>query len=99
MEVRRSPRSGIVIGTASFLGGGMSSLILKFPPNFVRQLSTKSRRNCSNIDVAQVVAASWSDNSATGIPSAAAAGSAAIPATPVDLIDGDEATVVRVWLG
>ncbi|KAG8660208.1 hypothetical protein MANES_02G132001v8 [Manihot esculenta] len=77
----------------------MSSLILKFPPNFVRQLSTKSRRNCSNIDVAQVVAASWSDNSATGIPSAAAAGSAAIPATPVDLIDGDEATVVRVWLG
>ncbi|PWA80091.1 pyridoxal phosphate (PLP)-dependent transferases superfamily protein [Artemisia annua] len=40
---------------------GMSSLILRFPPNFVRQLSNKARRNCSNIGVAQIVAASWSD--------------------------------------
>ncbi|KAG9137940.1 hypothetical protein Leryth_020763 [Lithospermum erythrorhizon] len=40
---------------------GMSSLMLRFPPNFVRQLSTKARRNCSNIGVAQIVAASWSD--------------------------------------
>ncbi|ERN19542.1 cystathionine gamma-synthase 1, chloroplastic [Amborella trichopoda] len=37
------------------------SLILRFPPNFVRQLSIKARRNCSNIGVAQVVAASWSN--------------------------------------
>ncbi|XP_076960730.1 cystathionine gamma-synthase 1, chloroplastic-like [Bidens hawaiensis] len=41
---------------------GMSSLILRFPPNFVRQLSNKARRNCSNIGVAQIVAASWSNN-------------------------------------
>ncbi|KAK3027400.1 hypothetical protein RJ639_040198 [Escallonia herrerae] len=40
--------------------GGLSSLILRFPPNFARQLSTKARRNCGNIGVAQVVAASWS---------------------------------------
>ncbi|KAJ7559375.1 hypothetical protein O6H91_04G082500 [Diphasiastrum complanatum] len=32
-------------------------LILRFPPNFVRQLSIKARRNCGNIGVAQVVAA------------------------------------------
>ncbi|KAL0461614.1 UNVERIFIED_CONTAM: Cystathionine gamma-synthase 1, chloroplastic [Sesamum latifolium] len=32
---------------------GLSSLIFRFPPNFVRQLSTKARRNCSNIGVAQ----------------------------------------------
>ncbi|MCL7021956.1 hypothetical protein MKW94_001097 [Papaver nudicaule] len=42
-----------------------SSLILRFPPNFVRQLSIKARRNCSNIGVAQVVAASWSNNTTT----------------------------------
>ncbi|KAK9066924.1 hypothetical protein SSX86_014248 [Deinandra increscens subsp. villosa] len=41
---------------------GTSSLILRFPPNFVRQLSNKARRNCSNIGVAQIVAASWSNN-------------------------------------
>ncbi|WOH10238.1 hypothetical protein DCAR_0729704 [Daucus carota subsp. sativus] len=41
---------------------GLSSLILRFPPDFVRQLSNKARRNCSNIGVAQVVAASWSNN-------------------------------------
>ncbi|KAK3033689.1 hypothetical protein RJ639_033913 [Escallonia herrerae] len=33
--------------------GGLSSLILRFPPNFARQLSTKARRNCGNIGVAQ----------------------------------------------
>ncbi|KAK1266864.1 hypothetical protein QJS04_geneDACA000547 [Acorus gramineus] len=45
-------------------GGGnrMSSLIYRFPPNFVRQLSIKARRNCSNIGVAQVVAASWANS-------------------------------------
>ncbi|KAK1260495.1 hypothetical protein QJS04_geneDACA023384 [Acorus gramineus] len=40
----------------------MSLLIFRFPPNFVRQLSTKARRNCSNIGVAQIVAASWANN-------------------------------------
>ncbi|KAJ6860794.1 hypothetical protein NC651_037005 [Populus alba x Populus x berolinensis] len=85
-------------GTTPFLSGaGMSSLILKFPPNFVRQLSTKARRNCSNIGVAQIVAASWSNNSAAGVPSAAAAAAAAaaasaIPAAaPAETLVGNEA--------
>ncbi|VAH91577.1 unnamed protein product [Triticum turgidum subsp. durum] len=46
---------------ASFAGDNSGALtsatILRFPPNFVRQLSTKARRNCSNIGVAQIVAA------------------------------------------
>ncbi|XP_023521691.1 cystathionine gamma-synthase 1, chloroplastic-like [Cucurbita pepo subsp. pepo] len=65
-----------------------SSRIFKFPPNFVRQLSTKARRNCSNIGVAQVVAASWSNNSSPFQSAAAAsanavdaAAAAAVPAT------------------
>jgi cystathionine gamma-synthase len=64
-------------GTASFQGG-LSSLIFRFPPNFVRQLSTKARRNCSNIGVAQIVAASWSNNPA----SAPAGGRGARPPPP-----------------
>lgn len=52
-------------------------MILRFPPNFVRQLSIKARRNCSNIGVAQIVAAKWSNNPASGLPSAAAAASSA----------------------
>lgn len=56
-----------------------SSRIFKFPPNFVRQLSNKARRNCSNIGVAQVVAASWSNNTPPS-PSAAAAAAAAVDA-------------------
>lgn len=87
--------------TASF--SGVSSLIFRFPPNFVRQLSTKARRNCSNIGVAQIVAASWSNSSGSGSNSAAAAasGSAAAaapaipaPALPVDIVTGDEVAVV-----
>ncbi|KAF8091447.1 hypothetical protein N665_0445s0032 [Sinapis alba] len=63
---------------SSFTGDGrISSMILRFPPNFVRQLSIKARRNCSNIGVAQIVAAKWSDNPASGLPSAAAAASSA----------------------
>lgn len=53
----------VVFSTES--GGALSSAtILRFPPNFVRQLSTKARRNCSNIGVAQIVAAAWSDRPA-----------------------------------
>ncbi|XP_073118652.1 cystathionine gamma-synthase 1, chloroplastic isoform X2 [Henckelia pumila] len=60
---------------------GLSSLIFKFPPNFVRQLSNKARRNCSNIGVAQVVAASWSnDHDAPGFKPAAKAADAAAAA-------------------
>ncbi|CAL1392176.1 unnamed protein product [Linum trigynum] len=89
----------------SFLTGGggygmSSSLILRFPPNFVRQLSNKARRNCSNIGVAQIVAAKWSDNSSTGSAAAAAnAAAAASPAVPaveesVELIAGANGPVV-----
>uniref|UniRef100_A0ACD5WZ16 Uncharacterized protein n=1 Tax=Avena sativa TaxID=4498 RepID=A0ACD5WZ16_AVESA len=80
---------------ASFAGDNSGALtsatILRFPPNFVRQLSTKARRNCSNIGVAQIVAAAWSDRPAVpshcgggsrarGVSSHAAAASAAASA-------------------
>ncbi|XP_020242130.1 uncharacterized protein LOC109820407 [Asparagus officinalis] len=39
-----------------------SALILKFLPNFVRHLSNKARRNCGNIGIAQVAAASWANS-------------------------------------
>ncbi|KAK3042380.1 hypothetical protein RJ639_002426 [Escallonia herrerae] len=66
--------------------GGLSSLILRFPPNFARQLSTKARRNCGNIGVAQVVAASWS---ATPPPPSA------VDAPPIEVaIDDGELTAV-----
>ena len=71
-------------------GGGLSSLIFRFPPNFVRQLSVKARRNCSNIGVAQIVAASWSTGPASGSLSEAAAAQAAAAAFPV----ADEVAVV-----
>ncbi|KAL6009049.1 cAMP-dependent protein kinase regulatory subunit Cgs1 [Asimina triloba] len=61
-KVKASLRSALLRGDG---GAGassrLSSLILRFPPNFVRQLSIKARRNCSNIGVAQIVAASWSN--------------------------------------
>ncbi|XP_052189680.1 cystathionine gamma-synthase 1, chloroplastic-like [Diospyros lotus] len=64
-----------------------SSLILRFPPNFERQLSTKARRNCSNIGVAQVVAATWSNNKPAKAVDA--------PATsPVQIATGDEELAV-----
>lgn len=69
-----------------------SSLILRFPPNFKRQLSIKARRNCSNIGVAQVVAASAtnspaiSDNVATS--PASAGGPLPLAASAADLVVG-----------
>ncbi|KAM2683086.1 hypothetical protein EV1_044740 [Malus domestica] len=79
---------------------GLSSLILRFPPNFVRQLSTKARRNCSNIGVAQIVAASWSNNNPNSGVSAApsatavdAAATAAISVDPAQISGGDEVAV------
>ncbi|KAL6135599.1 hypothetical protein ACLB2K_067826 [Fragaria x ananassa] len=82
-----NPRPGFAAGrvdsTTPF--HGLSSLILRFPPNFVRQLSTKARRNCSNIGVAQIVAASWSnkDSDLSAVPAASAVDAAA---TAVDLV-------------
>ncbi|CAH9118679.1 unnamed protein product [Cuscuta epithymum] len=70
---------------------GLSSPIFRFPPNFVRQLSTKARRNCSNIGVAQIVAASWANNnSASGFHPAAkaidAAAAAAASISPPEVV-------------
>lgn len=69
-----------------------SSLILRFPPNFKRQLSIKARRNCSNIGVAQVVAAS-ATNSPAFVPDSVAAptpapagGSPPFAATAAELV-------------
>ncbi|VFQ68563.1 unnamed protein product [Cuscuta campestris] len=59
-----------------------SSPIFRFPPNFVRQLSIKARRNCSNIGVAQIVAASWANSTAaSGFPPAAKASYASLAAS------------------
>lgn len=86
-------KSAILRGGAGAYG--LSSLILKFPPNFVRQLSNKARRNCSNIGVAQVVAASWSNNQgASGsAPAAKAVDAAAAAIAPVEIETGVEDVV------
>ncbi|KAL1322740.1 hypothetical protein HN51_067734 [Arachis hypogaea] len=65
------------LNSAAFYGP--SALILRFPPNFHRQLSTKARRNCSNIGLAQIVAASWSN-----APAADSSGGSAPAASAVD---------------
>jgi cystathionine gamma-synthase len=85
---------------------GVSSPILRFPPNFQRQLSTKARRNCSNIGVAQIVAASWSNegtgNPAAGAPPVPAVASAVDAATaplPLDLDAADDKNVAAVENG
>lgn len=87
------PQSAILRGGAA--AHGLSSLILRFPPNFVRQLSNKARRNCSNIGVAQVVAASWSNNQgASGsTPAAKAVDAAAAAVAPVEVETGAENVV------
>ncbi|CAL0299043.1 unnamed protein product [Lupinus luteus] len=80
----------------------LSSLIFRFPPNFHRQLSTKARRNCSNIGVAQIVAASWSNSDANVAaspvtsPAAASAVDAAIPPLSVAPAEIDNDVVVVV---
>lgn len=95
--------SGKVSSPLSHGSFGLSSLILRFPPNFVRQLSIKARRNCSNIGVAQVVAASWSNNQAASASAAAAAAakavdaaasaSAAVPAVEIPAVEEQVAVV------
>uniref|UniRef100_A0A1D1YQ77 plant cystathionine gamma-synthase n=1 Tax=Anthurium amnicola TaxID=1678845 RepID=A0A1D1YQ77_9ARAE len=75
-------------------GGGYglsSSLILRFPPNFVRQLSTKARRNCSNIGVAQIAAASWS-NTAPAAAAGATPQLESVTAAPVDGVEPSESS-------
>ncbi|XP_062106609.1 cystathionine gamma-synthase 1, chloroplastic [Humulus lupulus] len=98
-EKPASARFGMRVDPAARGSHGLSSLILRFPPNFVRQLSTKARRNCSNIGVAQIVAASWSNNSASGVPavpaatSVDAAATADVPVAPVDGAAGEDVVV------
>ncbi|CAI9763257.1 unnamed protein product [Fraxinus pennsylvanica] len=92
-------KSNFFSGKAAAAGYGLSSLIFRFPPNFVRQLSNKARRNCSNIGVAQVVAASWSNNQQTsGLTPAAKAVDAAASAAmaPVEVETGVEEVVAAV---
>ncbi|KAM0936447.1 putative cystathionine gamma-synthase [Dioscorea sansibarensis] len=78
--------------------GFSSALILRFPPNFVRQLSTKARRNCSNIGVAQIVAASWSNNTNPVPPPSAAASDGPLAAVPL-AADADAAATAVVFDG
>ncbi|KAG0581992.1 hypothetical protein M758_3G025200 [Ceratodon purpureus] len=59
--------------------------ITRFPPNFVRQSSIKARRNCSNIGVAQVVAASATDRNN---PAAGVAAAALSTSTHAEIVDG-----------
>ncbi|PIN04432.1 Cystathionine beta-lyase/cystathionine gamma-synthase [Handroanthus impetiginosus] len=87
-------KSQILRGTAG--AHGLSSLIFRFPPNFVRQLSIKARRNCSNIGIAQVVAATWANNQAASgsEPTAKAVDAAAEAAVaPGDVETGYEKVV------
>ncbi|KAG0466765.1 hypothetical protein HPP92_018345 [Vanilla planifolia] len=74
-----------------------SALILRFPPNFVRQLSTKARRNCSNIGMAQIVAASWADmKSPLDSPTSPSLASSAVDATSAVLFPGERDTETEI---
>nr|XP_023886480.1 cystathionine gamma-synthase 1, chloroplastic [Quercus suber]POE68389.1 cystathionine gamma-synthase 1, chloroplastic [Quercus suber] len=77
---QRKPSQSRFFGSRLNSPASAQGAILRFPPNFVRQLSTKARRNCSNIGVAQIVAASWSNNSNPSSPPPAAASSSAAAA-------------------
>ncbi|KAK8607182.1 hypothetical protein V6N13_052926 [Hibiscus sabdariffa] len=90
---RRVTASSLYAGVIS--SRGLSSLIFRFPPNFVRQLSIKARRNCSNIGVAQIVAASWSNGSASDTPSSTAAASAQAAAAAVTAAVNDDVAAVE----
>ncbi|KAK9010725.1 hypothetical protein V6N11_043594 [Hibiscus sabdariffa] len=88
-----------VTASSLYAGGissrGLSSLIFRFPPNFVRQLSIKARRNCSNIGVAQIVAASWSNGQASDTPPSMAAASAQAAAAAVTATVNDDVAAVE----
>ncbi|KAF3434699.1 hypothetical protein FNV43_RR21784 [Rhamnella rubrinervis] len=69
---------------------GHSSQILTFPSNFVHKLSTKARRSCSNIVVAQIVAPSWSDNTLSKdlvVPAVTSLNDVVADVFPVSLVD------------
>lgn len=71
-----------------------SVIILRFPPNFVRQLSTKARRNCSNIGMAQIVGASWADiKSPLNSQPSPSMGAAAVDATSAVVLPGERDTL------
>ncbi|XP_020257363.1 cystathionine gamma-synthase 1, chloroplastic-like [Asparagus officinalis] len=78
----------------SFNGYGLSSaLILKFPPKFVRQLSNKARRNCGNIGVAQVVAASWANYPSSDETPFSSAAASAVDGAAVVIPEAEENAV------
>ncbi|XVF16664.1 hypothetical protein REPUB_Repub10bG0051700 [Reevesia pubescens] len=93
-SARRVTASSFCTG-GGIVGGGLSSLIFRFPPNFVRQLSVKARRNCSNIGVAQIVAASWSNGSSSGSTSSAAAAAAQAAAAAAAVPVADDVAIVE----
>ncbi|KAL4368332.1 hypothetical protein GQ457_05G010080 [Hibiscus cannabinus] len=92
-STRRVTASSLYAGGVS--SRGLSSLIFRFPPNFVRQLSIKARRNCSNIGVAQIVAASWSNGQASDTPPSTAAASAQAAAAAVTATVNDDVAAVE----
>ncbi|EHA8592161.1 putative cystathionine gamma-synthase 1, chloroplastic [Cocos nucifera] len=93
-EIPSAAASSRLLSLRCRASGLSSALILRFPPNFVRQLSTKARRNCSNIGVAQIVAASWSNNSALPETPLSASAAADAAATVVIPVEADVATPV-----
>ncbi|XP_039004103.1 cystathionine gamma-synthase 1, chloroplastic-like [Hibiscus syriacus] len=93
---RRVTASSLYAGVIS--SRGLSSLIFRFPPNFVRQLSIKARRNCSNIGVAQIVAASWSNGPASDSPYSASAASAHAASAAVTVTVNDDVSGVEVCI-
>ncbi|KAE8709996.1 Cystathionine gamma-synthase 1 [Hibiscus syriacus] len=90
---RRATVSSLYAGGIS--SRGLSSLIFRFPPNFVRQLSIKARRNCSNLGVAQIVSASWSNGPTSDSPSSAAADSVHAASASVTVTVNDDVAGVE----
>lgn len=77
--------------------GRSSPVILRFPPNFVRQLSTKARRNCSNIGVAQIAASSWSNAQSameSSVPASAATAAAVVFPHDAEIVADQHASVI-----
>ncbi|GLJ31734.1 hypothetical protein SUGI_0638220 [Cryptomeria japonica] len=65
-DFKRKSKAAKDFASGVTCSGASGLVILRFPPNFVRQLSIKARRNCSNIGVAQIVAASVTNVPLTG---------------------------------
>ncbi|WOL11552.1 cystathionine gamma-synthase 1, chloroplastic-like [Canna indica] len=62
---KRIPFPSFLRGGTPRFAGLSSARVLRLPPKFSRQLRTKVRRNCSDIGVAHIAVASWSNGSAS----------------------------------